>query len=138
MSSSPSSSSSDSPLPAESPPADAAAGAQPPPDEAATSPSAASAVESTVETNAAVVAGLGDVLCPLSVEIGSGTLAVREVIELGRATILRMNQPAGHDLRLIVNGVTLALGEVVIVVDNTAIRVTQIAGVQGAHTQAES
>ena len=136
MSSSPSSSSSDSPVPAESLPA--GGGAQPSPDDAPVPSSAATAVTSTEEQNDALAVGLGDVLCPLSVEIGSGTLAVREVIELCRSTILGMTQPAGQDLSLIVNGVTLAMGEIVIVEDTTAIRVTQIVRVPGTAAEADS
>ena len=84
----------------------------------------------------AVVAGLGDVLCPLVVEIGRGTLTVQEVVELRRSAILQMTQSAGQDLSLAVNGVTLAKGEVVIVADSTAVRVTEVDRVPGADAQA--
>jgi len=37
-----------------------------------------------------------------------------------------LNQIAGGDLKVIVNGVALAQGEVVIVEDSTAIRITEV------------
>ena len=126
MSSSPNLSSSASPAPAETPPADAAPAAM---------AAASAAVSPVPERHEAVVAGLGDVLCPLTVEIGSGTLTVRAVVELRRASILKMTQVAGKDLSLISNGVILATGEVVIVEDSTAIRVTEIANIPGADPQ---
>ena len=133
MSSSPSSSSSDSSVPVETPPVDETPLETPLADEPRPPPPTAAA--GGVAPNAAVVAGLGDVLCPLAVEIGDGTFTVREVIELRRSKILRMTQAAGQDLRLVVNGVTLAQGEVVIVEDSTAVRVTEIADVVGGERE---
>jgi flagellar motor switch protein FliN/FliY len=95
------------------------------------------AVDPTQSLHEAVIAGLSDVTCPVVVEIGSGTLTVREVVEFGRAAILRMTQVAGADMSLLVKGVILAKGEVVIIDENTAIRVTEISDVPGADAQAE-
>ncbi|HEY3380308.1 MAG TPA: FliM/FliN family flagellar motor switch protein [Vicinamibacterales bacterium] len=70
--------------------------------------------------------GLLDVVCELSVILGSGSVTVRRCLALQRHSVLRLDQSAGEDLQVMVNGVTIAKGEVVIVEDSTAMRVTEI------------
>lgn len=67
-----------------------------------------------------------DVVCGLSVVLGTGTVTVRRCLSLQRHSVLRLVQSAGEDLQVKVNGVTIAKGEVVIIEDSTAIRVTEI------------
>jgi flagellar motor switch protein FliN len=67
-----------------------------------------------------------DVVCDLSVVLGTGTVTVRRCLGLQRHSVIRLEQSAGEDLQVKVNGVTIARGEVVIVEDSTAIRVTEI------------
>jgi flagellar motor switch protein FliN/FliY len=69
---------------------------------------------------------LADVVCGVAVVLGSGTVTVRRCLGLQRHSVLRLEQSAGEDLQVQVNGVTIAKGEVVIVEDSTAIRVTEI------------
>lgn len=79
-------------------------------------------------------ARLLDVSCPVSVVLGAGTISVRESLALQRHSVLSLHQPAGEDLRVTVNGILLARGEVVIVDDSSAVRLTEIApapGVEG-------
>jgi flagellar motor switch protein FliN/FliY len=70
---------------------------------------------------------LRDVRCPVSVVLGTGAITVREVLQMGRQTVVKLHQPAGEDLQVLVNGVLVARGEVVVVEDSTAIRLTEIA-----------
>jgi flagellar motor switch protein FliN len=70
---------------------------------------------------------LHDVICDVHVVLGTGTLSVRECLELRRHSVMRLVQTAGADLQVVVNGVLVAHGEVVIVDDSTAIRITEIA-----------
>jgi flagellar motor switch protein FliN len=67
-----------------------------------------------------------DLVCGLSVVLGTGTVTVRRCLSLQRHSVLRLEQSAGEDLQVKVNGVMVARGEVVIVEDSTAIRVTEI------------
>lgn len=67
-----------------------------------------------------------DVICSVSVVLGTGTVTVRRCLSLQRQSVLRLEQSAGEDLMVMVNGVPVARGEVVIVEDSTAIRVTDI------------
>lgn len=94
-----------------------------------TSPNSSSSSEpdppAAAEANAAFTA-LQDVVCHVDVVLGTAQISVQECLRLRRQSIIRLAQSAGADLKLIVNGVALANGEVVIVDDSTAIRLTDI------------
>jgi flagellar motor switch protein FliN/FliY len=70
---------------------------------------------------------LHDVICDVHVVLGTGHMSVRECLDLRRLSVMRLVQTAGADLQVVVNGVLVAHGEVVIVDDSTAIRITEIA-----------
>lgn len=67
-----------------------------------------------------------DVRCPVSVQLGVGAISIRECLALSVNSVLSLQQSAGEDLALLVNGVALARGEVVIVEDSAALRITEI------------
>jgi flagellar motor switch protein FliN/FliY len=71
-------------------------------------------------------ASMLDVVCRVDVVLGTGTITVRDCLKLQRATVIRLKQPAGSDLEVRVHGVPAAMGEVVIIDDSTAVRVTGI------------
>ncbi|MGE0039773.1 MAG: FliM/FliN family flagellar motor switch protein [Vicinamibacterales bacterium] len=75
--------------------------------------------------------GLLDVLVPLEIVLGTGYLTVRECLALRRNSVVRVSQSAGSDLQVCAAGIILARGEVVIVEDSTAIRITEIEGPAG-------
>jgi flagellar motor switch protein FliN/FliY len=66
------------------------------------------------------------VVCGVDVVLGSASLSVRECLQLRRNSILRLSESAGADLQVLVNGIAIARGEIVIVDDSTAIRLTDI------------
>lgn len=68
-----------------------------------------------------------DVPCPVNVLLGTGVMSVRQCLGLARNSIIELSQSAGEDLQLVVNGVLLARGEVVIIEDSAALRITEIA-----------
>lgn len=72
----------------------------------------------------AALAPLHDVVCTVDVILGSASMSVRDCLGLRRDWVLRLAQSAGGDMLVVVNGITLAHGEVVIVEDSTAIRIT--------------
>ena len=72
------------------------------------------------------LAGLLDVVCRIDVVLGTGSITVGDCLKLRRQSVIRLAQSAGSDLEVRVHGVTAAEGEVVIVDDSTAIRVTSI------------
>jgi flagellar motor switch/type III secretory pathway protein FliN len=50
-------------------------------------------------------------------------------------SVIPLKQSAGEDLQVVINGVTIASGEVVIVDDSTSIRVTEILPPPSAEAQ---
>lgn len=72
------------------------------------------------------LAPLHDVTCHVDVVLGTASMTVRQCLALKRDSIVRLGQSAGSDLQVVVNGVPVALGEVVIIESSTAVRVTDI------------
>ena len=69
---------------------------------------------------------LHDVVCQVDVMLGTAAMSVRDCIALRRDAIIRLTKSAGGDMQVVVNGVIVAYGEVVIVDESTAIRVTEL------------
>lgn len=69
---------------------------------------------------------LDDLVFDVWVLLGTGAVTVRRCLALQRQSVLRLHQSAGEDLQILVNGSLVARGEVVIVEDSTALRVTDI------------
>jgi flagellar motor switch/type III secretory pathway protein FliN len=67
-----------------------------------------------------------DVDCAVDFIIGTGRMKVRDCLRLAPQSIVRLDQSGGADLELRVHGVPLAVGEVVIMDDITALRLTRI------------
>jgi len=82
------------------------------------------------------LAGMLDVVCRVDVVLGTGSISVRECLKLRRMSVVRLAQVAGSDLEVRVHGVTAATGEVLIIDDSTAIRLTNISPPQGVRTAA--
>jgi flagellar motor switch protein FliN/FliY len=72
------------------------------------------------------LAPLHDVACQVDVVLGTASMTVRQCLSLKRDSVIRLSQSAGSDLQIAVNGIGLALGEVVIIDSSTAVRVTEI------------
>lgn len=71
-------------------------------------------------------APLHDVVCQVDVMLGSAAMSVRDCIGLRRDSIIRLTKSAGGDMHVVVNGVVIAYGEIVIMDESTAIRVTEL------------
>ncbi len=69
---------------------------------------------------------LMDVSLDFSVELGRIKLPVRDVIDLGVGSIVEIDKAAGEPVDVMVNGSLVAQGEVVVVEDNFAVRITEI------------
>ena len=69
-----------------------------------------------------------DVDLEVLVELGRKTMLVKDVLKLGKGSVVELNKAAGEPLGIFVNGRKLAEGEVVVVDDHFGIRVTQLAG----------
>jgi len=69
---------------------------------------------------------LYDVPCEVSVVLGTGRVSVRQCLYLKPKTVIPLAQVAGSDMQLLVNGIPIATGEVAVLDDSTAVRLTQI------------
>jgi flagellar motor switch protein FliN len=69
---------------------------------------------------------LNDVVCHIDVMLGGAAMSVRDCLVLRRDAIIRLTKAAGGDMQVMVNGVVVAYGEVVIVDESTAIRITEL------------
>ena len=67
-----------------------------------------------------------DVPVMIEVLLGKGAMPVRELLRLEPGAVLRLDSAAGADLVVRATGVPLALGEVVIIEDSVAARVTPV------------
>jgi len=85
-----------------------------------------SLVASPVASQAAALLPLSDVTCQIDVLLGTATVSVRDCLHWKRNSVIRLRQLAGADMQVTINGVPVAIGEVVIVDDSTAVRVTEI------------
>jgi flagellar motor switch protein FliN/FliY len=90
------------------------------------SPNSSSSSDADVAP-AQVFQQLLDVCVPADVLLGTGTVTVRQCLALDRNSLLELTQSAGEDLILDVRGVQVAHGEIVIVEDSAALRITEIA-----------
>lgn len=62
----------------------------------------------------------------ITVEIGSARKKVKEILEFSQGTIIELDRQAGAPVDVIVNGNLIAKGDVVVVDDNFAVRITEI------------
>ncbi|HLG55865.1 MAG TPA: FliM/FliN family flagellar motor C-terminal domain-containing protein [Vicinamibacterales bacterium] len=69
---------------------------------------------------------LSDVVCHVDVLLGTATVSVRDCLHWKKNSIIRLREVAGSDMQVTINGVPVATGEVVIIDDSTAVRVTEI------------
>jgi flagellar motor switch protein FliN len=76
----------------------------------------------------------------LSVEMGRARMTVGEALELRPGSIITLNRMAGEPVDLLVNGTSIARGEVVVIDEQFGLRVTEVladaAGGEPAHIPA--
>lgn len=62
----------------------------------------------------------------ISVEIGTAKRKVKEILEFTQGTIIELERQAGAPVDIVVNGNLIARGDVVVIDDNFAVRITEI------------
>jgi flagellar motor switch protein FliN/FliY len=75
-----------------------------------------------------LVKDLDKVKLDLSADLGRCKLFVRDVLDLKRGSVLHLDKLAGEMADLYVNGIPIAKGEVVVLVDSLNIRISEIHG----------
>lgn len=69
-----------------------------------------------------------DIPLRLTVELGSSKMKIKEVLDLGRGSVVELNRLAGEPVDLLINGKLVAKGEVVVINENFGLRITEIVG----------
>jgi flagellar motor switch protein FliN/FliY len=69
-----------------------------------------------------------DVKLKVTVQLGSVSLPMRDVLELAPGSIVQLQQHASDPVGLFVNDKLVAYGEVVVVEDNFGIKITELVG----------
>jgi len=69
---------------------------------------------------------LGDVDVQVRVELGNAKLNVRDVLKLGSGSVVALDSLVGDPVNVYVNDRLVARGEVLVVRDNFAIRITEV------------
>ncbi|MCS6953080.1 MAG: FliM/FliN family flagellar motor C-terminal domain-containing protein [Bryobacterales bacterium] len=70
------------------------------------------------------IEALGDVPVEIEAELGRPVLTLRDLMGLRPGTVLPLNRPAGENLEVRAGGVLIGYGEVVVVENAAAIRLT--------------
>jgi len=95
-------------------------------------------MSSSFSADASVAANfrlLQDVDVRLSVEVGSTSLKLRELLAMGESSVIELDRHANELLDVLVNGTLIGRGEVVTVGDRFGIRITELADPQAATVQ---
>jgi flagellar motor switch protein FliN len=67
-----------------------------------------------------------DIDLPISIELGRTTMLIRDIVRLAPGSIVELDKLSGEPVDLLVNGKMFARGEVVVVDENFAIRITDL------------
>ncbi len=72
-----------------------------------------------------------DVQVDISVEIGRVTMGIGELLQLGEGSVVELHRELNEPVSVMAQGVQIASGEVVVINDRFAVRVTEVATVDG-------
>lgn len=67
-----------------------------------------------------------DIPMELSIELGRTKKSIKDILDFGIGTVIELNRTAGEPVDLLANGKLIAKGEVVVIDENFAIRITKI------------
>ena len=67
-----------------------------------------------------------DVPLDVTVELGRTSKKIKEILEFQPGSIVELNKLAGETMDILINGKFVARGEVVVIDENFAVRITDI------------
>lgn len=67
-----------------------------------------------------------DVNLRVTVELGRTRLKIRDILNLANGSVVELGKPASEPVDILVNGALLASGEVVVVDESFAVRITKL------------
>jgi flagellar motor switch protein FliN len=71
---------------------------------------------------------LSDVEMGVTVELGRTRMLVRDILDLSSGSVIELDRAAGAPIDVLVNGTLIARGEVVVIDEEFAIRITEVIG----------
>jgi len=69
---------------------------------------------------------IADIPVQLSVELGRTRMTIKQILQLGRGSVIELDSQAGQPMDIYINGHLIAQGEVVVVDERYGIRLTDI------------
>jgi flagellar motor switch protein FliN/FliY len=67
-----------------------------------------------------------DIPLPVTVELGKKEMRIKEILSLGQGSVVELNKLAGDAVDLMINGKKFAIGEVMVVDENYAVRIISL------------
>lgn len=69
---------------------------------------------------------INDIPVEVTVQLGKTRMLVKEILELGKGSVIELDRLAGEPVDLVANGRLIAKGEVVVIDENFGLRITEI------------
>jgi flagellar motor switch protein FliN/FliY len=70
------------------------------------------------------ISHLADLPVTVDIELDRRVMTMREVLELGAGSVIKMSRSAGENIDVLVGGELVGTGEIVIIEDTVGIRIT--------------
>lgn len=105
----------------------------PPEKEKVTEPQLKNLTQDNVSNGVNDISIITEIPLELTVELGRAEKSIKEILNFGIGTVVELNKLAGEHVELFANGKLLAKGEVVVVDDNFAIKITEIVNKKTEH-----
>jgi flagellar motor switch protein FliN/FliY len=67
---------------------------------------------------------VSDIPIEVDVELDRKILTLREILELGEGSVIKMERSAGENISILVGGTLLGTGEIVIIEEAVGVRIT--------------
>lgn len=68
-----------------------------------------------------------DIKLPLSIELGSATMKIRDILSLDETSIIRLSRSTGEGVDVRADNKTLVSGEIIVIEDRAGVRISEIA-----------
>lgn len=75
---------------------------------------------------------LMDTTIPVSAQLGQVEMEVREVLQVGPGSVLKLDKQAGQPIDLFLRGVRFATGDLVVIGEQLGVRVREVLTAEGA------
>lgn len=91
-----------------------------------TAPTFAELGQGPLSSSEVPLAMLMDLTLPVSIELGRTSMAVQEILRLGRGSVIQLERLAGEPIDIYVGDRRFAEGEVVVLGEHFGVRITRI------------